>query len=633
MEQLQDKMKRGCLADRAALWLLALTMVAVPLALAPPLAAFDVTPKLIALLAGACAVWLALAMAGRLPASSASACRLLPANLRGFFFPLAILAVCGVLASIFSTDRVLSLAGSEWRRLGLPAWLACLALAAAVPLVTPLGEGDGRRLLLQAIAVTGTVAAIYSFAQYSGHDPWINPGLYRIGEGEWQIVRPPATFGYVSYFALYEAAAIFVAAGLAISASRSATKVAWSCAATAMAIAVILTGSRGALLGMAAGVVVLVWRGGDRRRRRALLAATLAVAAITAALVASPLGQPVRSRVRWFVEDPEGGGRLQLWRDAAKLAVARPLLGVGLDTFGREFAPFESLELAQRFPDRFVESPHNTFLDYATNAGAPAVLCFLTLMIVAFRSAWRAGDAALLAALTAGLLAAQFVADTITTRLLLLSLAALTLPAAPRQQAGRASRWVVGLCAVLTAIVTGVYGSRLVSADRAAFQAQSALSKGNLDMFVQAGRAAADAFPWAGAYAYRQSRLLGQVSMIPNLPGPARGFVLLQAEGMAREALPHTEQPGAVHLQLASVEGLQGRFPEAQLELEAAMRASPAWFRPRWQLAVLLSQEGRWAEAAAQASAALERGARGLPDVSQQCVRIQTLARDHTPAQ
>jgi hypothetical protein len=225
------------------------------------------------------------------------------------------------------------------------------------------------------------------------------------------------------------------------------------------------------------------------------------------------------------------------------------------------------------------------------------------------------------------LLAAQFVADTIPTRLLLLSLAALSLPLAGANRANRATRILVGLFALLAAGAVIFLGNRLVSADRDASRAQAALLRGDLDTMVQAGRASQQAFPWGGAYAFRQSRLLGQVAMVPAISPAVRGFVFLQAEAAAREALPDADQPGAVHLQLASVAGLQGRLAEAQSELEAAAHESPAWFRPHWQLAMLLSQQGRDAEAAAQASLALERGARAYPEVSAECVRIQTLAR------
>jgi hypothetical protein len=44
------------------LWLLAATLFEVPLVLLPPLAASDVTPKLLVVVGGASAVWLALAI-------------------------------------------------------------------------------------------------------------------------------------------------------------------------------------------------------------------------------------------------------------------------------------------------------------------------------------------------------------------------------------------------------------------------------------------------------------------------------------------------------------------------------------------------------------------------------------------
>ncbi len=591
--------------------LAAATLFIVPLALTPALVASDVTPKLLALLAGACAVWIAFTVAGARPQGP-----------RWFFASLAALAVCGALSTIFSSDHVLSIAGSEWRRLGLPAWLACLAIAAAIP------AAGARRMLHGAIAAAGTIAAIYAFAQYSGHDPWINAALYHIGEGEWQIVRPPSTFGYVSYFALYEAAAVFVAAGLALDEQSRAWQCVWGASAAAMTLAVILSGSRGVLVGVAAGAVALGARvARDAHKRRAVLAAALAIVVAAGAFVASPWGQPVRSRVKWFVEDQEGGGRLLLWRDSAKLIGAHPLFGTGLETFGREFAPVESLDLAQRFPDRYVESPHNTLLDYATSAGLPALAAFAVLMTGALRSA----DPATFAALVAGLVAAQFVADTITTRLLLMSLVGLAIPPAPPARFTRGPRWAVGGIAVAAAIFAGVFGARLISADRHAVLAERAIARGDLDAVVEEGRASSQAFPWGGVYAFRQSRLLGQVAMLAAVPPAARSFLLLQAGAAAGDALAHVEQQAAVHLQLASIAGLGGDLIQAQAELEAAVRASPAWFRPHWQLALLLAQASKPKEAAEQATAALERGARAFPDVEAQCVRIQTSARPAHP--
>ena len=119
----------------AAFWILLATLVVVPLGMAPSLHFFDVTPKLVALAAGACLVWIALAAANRFPAPGE--------DVKTYFRLLGALAVVAVLATIFSRDAVLSLAGTEGRRLGLPALVATLALAAAVPCVAGTAAGGG----------------------------------------------------------------------------------------------------------------------------------------------------------------------------------------------------------------------------------------------------------------------------------------------------------------------------------------------------------------------------------------------------------------------------------------------------------------------------------------------------------
>jgi len=606
----------------ASFWTLAVVLVAVPLALAPGLQFFDVTPKLLALLVGACAVWLALAVEDRFP------------NWRGrqaaFFGLLAALAGAGVLATVFSSDRVLSLVGSEWRRLGLPAWLACLAIAAAIPVVV----GDSRacrRRVVAVVVLSAVAAAAYSFAQYLGFDPWIRPALYHIGEGEWQIVRPPSTLGYVSYFAAFLLPAVFAAVGLALSAGGTRARLLWGGAMAALVLALLISGSRGALLGAAAGGVVLVARTG---RRRALLLGLLAISALAAVFVISPLGQRVRSRLRWFVEDPAGGARLLLWRDSLRLALAHPMLGPGPDTFELSFLPFVSLDLAQQFPDRYAESPHNVFLDYLTSAGLPALLLFAALMGAALRNYARSARedsseaslaAALLAGLVAGLTAAQFIADTIPTRLSLLSFAALSF-STPVSRARPLARSAVAALAVACLALVWLFGARLVRADRALWQATQAVERDDLDTALHAGQVVRQAFPWTGAHAFAYSRALGQEVMKPGLAPPARGLLLAFAEDAARAALPHSAKPQQVLVHLASLHVLQGRPREAQADLEAAVQAAPAWYRPRWLLAVLLAQQGRRREAAEQAAAALERGARRHPEIARTCFEIQRLS-------
>src|SRR5207245_2040087 len=88
----------------------------------------------------------------------------------------------------------------------------------------------------------------------------------------------------------------------------------------------------------------------------------------------SPLGAQLRARMRWSREDVRGGARLLLWRDSLRMALERPLLGYGPETFPTEFPRFQSAELARAFPDFYHESPHNVFLDALTSQGFPGLV-------------------------------------------------------------------------------------------------------------------------------------------------------------------------------------------------------------------------------------------------------------------
>jgi len=175
----------------------------------------------------------------------------------------------------------------------------------------------------------------------------------------------------------------------------------------------------------------------------------------------------------------------------------------------------------------------------------------------------------------------------------------------------------IGACAVAGLALLLTFEIPLARSDAALHRAEVAARDGRFDLMLDAGPAAQRAYP------FEYSRLLGEVAMVPSIaPGP-RGFLFLQSEAAARAALPHSDRPHVIHLHLASLAALQGRYPEAQSELEATIRCSPTWFRPRWQLAYLLDQAGHHKEAAEQATAALQRWAGSFPEIAAEQTKIQ----------
>src|SRR3954452_17861179 len=343
---------------------------------------FDVTPKLVVLLGGVAVL---------------CATRPRPVK-RSFTLLLLATFLSLILSTVLSPAPALSLYGSTWRRYGLGAQGAVLISAWSV------SQTSDRRTVVRGISIAGAVSAVYGIAQYFGWDPILPAAAYHIGEGIWAIVRPPGTLGYVSYFATWLLVCGFLSLSLKTRAAYVATALCWT--------AMLLTGTRAALLGLVVGLVVWLYRRGFRVPQRVLAFSALTVA-VAAAFYFSPFGWNLRSRTRWFVEDPWGGARPLLWRDSLRMGTHRVLLGHGLETFTATFPHYESKELARAYPDFAHESPHNIFLDALVSQGVPGLLCLAAVCVLGFLTY----DPWIAAALGGAIVAQQFTVFTIPTAL------------------------------------------------------------------------------------------------------------------------------------------------------------------------------------------------------------------------
>ncbi|HEU5022379.1 MAG TPA: O-antigen ligase family protein, partial [Bryobacteraceae bacterium] len=338
------------------LWLL--TAAAIPLAITPGLFFhFDITPKII-LLALAAAV--GLARIRSLPREIAELRRrregkhlLLLTGAQLIWF--------GVTA-LTSSRPWFSVYGSGWRRLGLveTASILVVAVLAAANLAA---RREGTRALLRIAVAAGFAAAIYGICEYFGLDPLQPVAVYQAHAGDSVIVRPPGTMGHADYFGWWLALEFFC--GIALFRIESGV---WKrfAAAAAMTIAgaIVLSGTRAAILAVVCGVaaMVLMQRSGFRVRTRNVIAAS-AACVLGVAFYFSPAGTLLRARVVWSGDEPLGGARPLLWRDSLQMAAARPLTGFGPETYLTAFAPYQSEELSRLFPDYHHESPHNLEFD------------------------------------------------------------------------------------------------------------------------------------------------------------------------------------------------------------------------------------------------------------------------------
>jgi hypothetical protein len=148
---------------------------------------FDVTPKIAVILVGTA---VALAMQARhLPRPDRRP--------NPFVFALALSALAVAISTLASTHPALSLFGSNWRRFGAIVQFAILAFTYLI-YARCAGHRERTQLVLRVIAGASVLTAVYGIAQYFGIDPLLPSAVYHVGEGKWQIVRPPSTLGYVS---------------------------------------------------------------------------------------------------------------------------------------------------------------------------------------------------------------------------------------------------------------------------------------------------------------------------------------------------------------------------------------------------------------------------------------------------
>jgi O-antigen ligase len=556
-------------------YFLAVAIAAIALILAPGAAfSFDIAPKLFILLAAAA-----------LAAFPLRRSRVL------YLTILTVLSLAVSTASSVSPSH--SLYGSGWRRYGAVAQLATLLLAWSIS-----GQARSTVVFLRVVAAAGAVTALYGIAQYFGWDPILPAAAYHIGEGIWTIVRPPSTLGYASYFATWLLFVVFWS--LALPGKLPKIGVALAIAA------LLLTGTRAALLGLLAGTAVWCFWRGFRLSRRAI-GAILLLPAAAAVFYFSPLGQLMRSRTRWFQEDPWGGARPLLWRDSLRAGLARPVFGFGPETFTATFPHFESKELARAYPDFAHESPHNIFLDALVSQGVPGLLLLVAWCALGFAAAWHirsqhpAVSAGLAAALAAGIVSQQFTVFIIPTAVVFFATVAL----AEGLDAGiEPPRRYFPL-----ALPLFYFAIRMALDDHKLLLTQRAIAAGDvLSAVAHYSRSNHADDLW---YSRSLAAIAGKA---PNVP--LRMQAMQQAIAAGERATRTADGPFSAWYSLSELRASQNDAAGTELCLRSAIEAHPNWFKPHWILAEVLHAEGRDDEARREALMAVDLDAGKHPEVA-----------------
>jgi O-antigen ligase len=616
------------------LLLVPLTAALVPLLITPgALAYFDITPKIALLLFG-----MAL-MLSQVRANTYNVRTLLSEGAGKWLVGLlAALWMAHAVATLASSNRLLSLNGGSWRRMGfIPETGLLLFVVLAVSWLT--GQNDRVRMLLRAAAGSGALAAGYGIAQYFGWDPLLPARAYQAGEGEFTIVRPPGTLGHADYFAAWLVVVLFFAVSLHRMEERRWYRTAALGVIGLAALAIVLSGSRAAMLGAAVGGVTLLLARRDRIRMRGVAFGLVCIAGL-ALFFFSPAGLKLRARLHWSLEDAQGGARLLLWRDSLRMSAHRPLAGFGPESFGTEFPRFESIQLASKYPDFYHESAHNIFLDSLTEQGAIGLIALLGMCALGAWGAIRACRSQnplgppLAAAFVGLLVTQQFIAFVFTTALYFYLLVALLVVIAwgsgkPLAQGRHAAPWVlvlVGWVSIVIAALSCVYAVRLLRSDHAFAEARESIASGDIARASEQYRAVLSFEPMAATADLSYSRAMQQAATRTPIFS-TRLAARQQALDAGIRAVRRAEDRQNAWYNLAILLAGQNDAAGAEQALRNSIAWAPHWFKPHWALARLLALSGRGSEALEEGRMAIEYDGGRDQEVAETWKQLQIYSR------
>ncbi len=142
-----------------------------------------------------------------------------------------------------------------------------------------------------------------------------------------------------------------------------------------LVLGVIVTFSRSGFIALALGVGFFIWKLGEKKRGRMILAS---VAVMVVLLMAAPGSYRARLSTIFDVESDRTGSaqeRQEILRRAVWLAVRRPVIGVGISNFGA-YSIREMLA-------------HNSYLEISAELGLAGLIAYLVLIFAPLRSCRR----------------------------------------------------------------------------------------------------------------------------------------------------------------------------------------------------------------------------------------------------
>jgi O-antigen ligase len=151
-----------------------------------------------------------------------------------------------------------------------------------------------------------------------------------------------------------------------------------------MILGTILAGSRGGTLGLAAVILLLLWR----FRRKGITWLVLALVILAAVVMAPGEFWERTMTILHYQQDGSAMGRIQLWEAGFEMFTDHPLTGIGQGNFEWVSPQYTNQRYYQAWLGKGFAA-HNVFIQLLAEGGIQALLGFLLVMIITFRNLRR----------------------------------------------------------------------------------------------------------------------------------------------------------------------------------------------------------------------------------------------------
>ncbi|MFA6039430.1 MAG: O-antigen ligase family protein [Candidatus Peribacteraceae bacterium] len=470
------------------------------------------------------------------------------------------------LSPLWSVAPLQSLAGDPPRFEGAVSYVLLLALA--VTGATLGRSGEGRGLLIRALAWSAVPVVLYGILQAAHLDP-----LGAAWQGEAFLGRVFSTLGHPNFLGQFLLLTLpFVS--LRMTGGERAVNLRWTAVFLLGVVVLAATGSRAALLGLGVAAALAAAMTATWSKRGASI---LALGVLLAAAVG---GTAVVRRLEVPTQTGGLGARGVIWQTAVRMAVARPL-GYGLETVGSvspQYLPasiyrYESLTVQ-------IDRAHSKPLDLLLTLGLPGLIAYYGFLALLLFPLWRKRKEPLalviFLSLAGGSAALLFGFDVLPTHAFFWLIVGMGVGCAvPAAGGGKQRRpFFLPALTVFAVAVTAVF-CVWVSA-RVLLQAgEDAAARGDRMAAVQATVRASRMFPLDRAILVRAAEAI--LSALPAVRDPADSVILNRAFDweMARLRRLLPPQDATVHLLAARHAALRGDASAVAAATEEALRLWP----------------------------------------------------------